>query len=423
MTNILISITIIVLIIITNIYITRTKKNILKQTLYNKIHKIKIFLYILSLIIFIILLIINLIPLGNTPSTKEIIKSIMKSLPISLLLLPLSLDTLYQKFFTDEEKYSHVKTIVTKIYNEDIIKKLNDADINVILLSEEKTKLNKIKEDKITSNILKETIQINTSNLKLIDKKINKENSIKEFKNIKNLYSKIETSRSIHDNYIRTVKYLTYTYLPLIISYIILTILSFPIEYNLLLISLLKAYTTIKTAYLYKHLPYDLDIMSRKVKPSNIIIGNQEMIFLLMESFVISFAITTPYMYVLANGGSINVANTLLIEIFIIINTFLPYYQINDYSFIKNIFKYLNIIKIHIFTLISIIIIIIFNYTKYFSTTNIKIQNNIACLIFSVIIILLLEITKLARFQTKRGSKKNEIKNNKKSRRSKSNNS
>ena len=45
--------------------------------------------------------------------------------------------------FNDEENYSHIKTITTNIYDKDITDKLNKADINVILLSEEKTKLNK----------------------------------------------------------------------------------------------------------------------------------------------------------------------------------------------------------------------------------------------------------------------------------------
>ena len=48
---------------------------------------------------------------------------------------------------------------------------------------------------------------------------------------------------------------------------------------------------------------------------------------------------------------------------------------------------------------------------------------NISCILFSLIPIVSIEITKLARYFTLKGKKKNENKNNKKQRRSKSNNS
>ena len=133
-----------------------------------------------------------------------------------------------------------------------------------------------------------------------------------------------------------------------------------------------------------------------------------------MECFIITFALTIPYMYFLANGVSISIAFTILIVTFIIINSLLPYYQLNDSSFIKNIFKNIKNMRLNISLLISICMIFIVNFTKLFKTANIQLQNNMACLVISIFTILILELPKIARFSAKRGRRKNEIKNNKK---------
>ena len=160
--------------------------------------------------------------------------------------------------------------------------------------------------------------------------------------------------------------------------------MSFPVYYNLLIVCILKLYTLIKTEYLYKSLPYDKDIMERKVKPLDIIMGNQEILFLIMESFIITFAITIPYMYILASGASKEFATTMSIVITIIINTLLSYYYINDSSFIKNIIVYIKKLRLHIFTIISILLILFFNDTitslKEFALNIVKLittKNNV----------------------------------------------
>ena len=134
-TNIIISFIILLILIIYNIYISKKHNQSLKLELYKKIKKIKIILYLVSIIIFILFLITNLLPLGTSPTNKEIITCIINALSVSLLALPLSLETLYITTFTNEEKYTYIKTIITTIYNKEYITKLNKAGINVILLS------------------------------------------------------------------------------------------------------------------------------------------------------------------------------------------------------------------------------------------------------------------------------------------------
>ena len=102
------------------------------------------------------------------------------------------------------------------------------------------------------------------------------------------------------------------------------------------------------------------------------------------------------------------------IVITIIINTLISYYYLNDTSFIINIFKEIKNIRLHIFTLLSIILIIIVNFTTYFGTKNITLYNNFGGIAISSIFIVLLEIPKLARFISTKGNKKHANKNNKK---------
>ena len=422
-TNIIISFIILLILIIYNIYISKKHNQSLKLELYKKIKKIKIILYLVSIIIFILFLITNLLPLGTSPTNKEIITCIINALSVSLLALPLSLETLYITTFTNEEKYTYIKTIITTIYNKEYITKLNKAGINVILLSNKKTDLKEIKLEKITSNNLEETIQIKTDDLKILDKKINKIITTKETKSLENIYNKISNARYINDNYIKTFKYLLVTYTPLVLSYFFLDIMSFPVTYNILLTMILKLYTTLISRILYKHLPYDKELMNRTVKPNNIIMGTQEVLLTIIECFISFFFISLPYMYVLAKGTGILFGNTIYFVTFILTNIFLSYYYLNDSSFIFNIIRNIKNIRFHIFTIISIIFIIFINNNNYFLTRNITLYNNIGCLIISVVCVLSLEIIKLTRFISSKGKNKNANKNNKKSRRSKSNNS
>lgn len=415
-TNLIISLIILILIIIHNLYQKKKYNNSYKSNLYQKTKKLKIYLYILSALSFIICIIINLIINGNDPSIKTTITYLINSLSIAIIISPLTISNLYIYSFKDEEKYSHTKTLITNIFNKKLYRKIIKAGINIIYLSEKTPdyKLKTINESEIKKSLLSKNIHIKTTNLRILDKIINKENTLKEFNNLESLYQRIEQSRGIHDNYIRSINYIIRTYLTLIITYISLLIAGFPIEYNILTVMILKALTIITTEHIYKNLPFDTDIMERKVKDKNIFIGTQEILFTIFESFCISFTCTIPYMYALSQGGSQVLGNTMYLIIFIYIQLFIVFSKISDSFILINIFKSYKNIRLIIYTIICILMIVALNLTPILNTRNIELQNNMACLLFSLIPIIFIELIKLARYSTKKGKKKNELKNNKK---------
>ena len=414
--------------IIINIYnsIQKNKnKNYLKKDLYKKTNLLSKILYLISTLTFIIFLIINLVINGNDTSIEATITYILNALSISLIIFPLSLNTLYLKYFKDEEKYSHIKTIITTKITKHLLKKYNKAGINIIILSniEQQLDIKSIEEKELKKSHLKKTLQIKTDNLNLLDKYLVESTIIKETKNLDNLYKQIYNSRGLHDNYIKSIKYILTTHIPLIISNIILTILGFPPTINLLLVGILKLITIYNIDCIYKKLPYEKDIMERKPKPSNILIAKQEILFILIESFCITFLTTVPYMGCLSGGSSLIFANTLYLLIYFYSCLFLTYSYSNDTFIIINLIKSYKHLPTFIYTILFIIFIVSLNFIPYLNTENVGLKNNLSSMLFGFFTIILLEIIKLARFTTMKGNKKNEHKNNKKHKRSKLNNS
>lgn len=418
--NLIIASLLLILIIIYKIYQKKKYKDSYKSDLYNKSQKLIHILYLFSLLVFIIMFFLNLIIYKEYASSKSTLTYIINALSVAILVMPLSLHNLYISSFKDEEKYSRIKTIVTNIFDPKLIKKFNKAHINVLILTTEKvdTKIKTISEDEYEKKFLTKTLIIKTSNKKFLNKDINKENTIFEFDNLKNTYHKIYQARGVHDNYIRTIKYLITIYLPLVLSYIFLSLMGFPVIYNLLLVIILKLLTVLSSDYIYKKLPFDTDIMTRNVKPKNILIGKQEIILTVFNAFCIFFACTIPYMFTISQGSSEALSLTLFIITYIYSNIFLIFSLLSESFFPINIIKSLKSIRIIIYVLACIGFSLIINFTTYFDTRNIYLKNYFACVLFGMIPILIFETTKLARFTTMKGKKKNELKNNKKRKRS-----
>lgn len=414
--ELIISLLIFILIIVHNIYQKRKYKEVYKSEIYNQSKKINKYLYLFSFIIFILIIIIQIIFEDSTLTTIVIFTYIINALSIGLIPLPLTLSNLYIINFKDEEKISHTKTIVTNIIDQKMLVKFKKAGINLLILSEEQNTLGlkTIKESEIKESITSRNVIIETDNLKCLDDIVDSKTTLFEFKNLNKAYKKIFQARGVHDNFIKATKFTITTYMALLLSYFILLIFNFPIKYNLLFILLIKLYTLLITEIIYKKLPFDKDIMNREVKPSHIFIEKQEMFFDFIEAFCISFATSIPYMGVLAQGASQELATTLFILIFLYTNILLTYSYLNEKFFLINIFKSYQNIRLLIYTIIHILITISFNFITCFGTMNVKLQNNISSIIFGMLPIMFLELIKLARFTSMKGNKKNETKNNKK---------
>lgn len=395
--NIIISLIVLLLIILFKIFLVKKNKLVFKKDLYQQAHKLNIFLYCFSFLIFLIALFISS---KNSTSSLEII---INALSIALIPFPLTINTLYLTTFKDEEKISHTKTIVTNIYDAKLIKAFNKSGINVLVLSNKKikTKITTITEDEIDNVSLRKNLIIKTSNLDLLNK-LPKTTTYYEFNNLDDAYNKIYNARGVADNYIRTIKYNINTYLPLLLCYFTFTIAGFPTINNLLLILLLKVYTIIVSEFVYKKMPFDTDINIRKPKPVSIFIGRQELFINIMESFCIVFAIAVPYMFTLAQGVTLNFANTIYFISFLYVNIFMTYSLFSEHNIFYNIFKSLKSIRLDLYVLISIGITIIFNYFTYFTTRNVGLKNYFSSLIVSLVPILIFELTKFARFTTTR---------------------
>ncbi len=418
--NIIITLITLSIIVIYKIFQRKKYNKVYKDTLYYKTNKLIKILYLLSILIFLILIILNIFTTESTLSFKTILNIILNSLSISILLTPLTIDNLYITYFKDEEKYSHIKTIITNKIDKKLLSKFKKANINIILLSEDTQdlKLNTIEEKDFKKSYLSKNIHIKTDNLKLLDKYINKENTIKEFKNLNSLYETIYKARGTHDNYIRNLKYILFTYLSIIVSFIFFICMGFPLIYNLSLALILKLFTILTSNYIYKYLPYDKDIMERKVKDKNILLGKQEIFFTIIQSFCISFAASIPYMYTLSQGATQALGNTLYFLIFIYAELFMIFSNLSDSFILVNIFKSIKNLRLVLFTIISILLVLFFNFIGIFETRNVYLKNNISSFIFSFIPIIFNELTKLSRYLSMKGKKKHELKNNKKHKRS-----
>lgn len=380
MVDLIVTISIILIFIIYTLI--NSKKNINKNSnIYLKTKKIIILLYILSIIIFLIELI------ANSIIDKLSINTLLISLTIGITLLPISITNLYKTTFNDEEEYLSINKVITTIKPTDkLIKKYKKAGI-------------------IIENITK---------------KINKQNTneiIYEYNNLDNLYLKIMNARVTYDNYIKALKYNFITYIPLLLIYIFVPLAGFPFLYRYPLMFIYKLVTLINTELIYKHLPYDNDVENRKPKPYNMFIEKQEILFTIIETLVITFALSIVYMYILAADGNIVLANSILMILFTFTNIFITIVHISEKPLYKNIIIIFKNIRLIIWLIIMLLLSYLISYAHTYNIYYIGIQNYSGCILIGFLFTLTYEIIKLARYTTVKGVKKN-VKNNKKHKRS-----
>lgn len=406
------------IVVIYKVIVCRKKGNT-KTVVARKEKRIVCSLGIISLLFFIIELVLSIINNGGDVSNREAISYFINALTIALIVFPINIIGLYKSMFKDEEKYCNLKTVVTNLSDKNIFKKLAKAHINVIYFGEEKELgLRELEENEVTKKDLSKSLMIKSNDIHQFDKWLDKDTVVYEKKDLSELYLRIMRSRQIYDNYIRIIKYIVITYLPVILSYVLLTMEGFPFVYDLLLIVILKIITMIMIEVLYKKLPYDKDIEVRYSKDKKILMGRQELLFMIAQGFINMFLMTIPYMLVMSMGGDILQAFSLYLLVFIYANIFGTYSFINDSFIVKIIWKNLWNIRVIFYIIIMILLSMVINFTHLFATMNVGLKNYFSCMMFGLATIAFNEIIKLARYRGKKGKKKNGIKNNKKSRRS-----
>ena len=411
MANMIVSI--IILVIIIFLEMINCKKYPEKTTgeLHNKYKKLLKKLYILSIIAFIIIFIIGIISEGFS------LKTIIDAISFLIITLPLSLNHLYNICFENDKHIEYTKTIVTnKFYSIKDIKKLNKAGINVIILSSKKTdlKLKTITEKEIPTSKLNKNLIIKTTNLNIIE---HNEDFYYDFSE-ENTINLLTLSRGKHDNFIRTIKFNITTNIILIVPYIFFHIIGFPITYKLSFALSYKLIMILISNYLYPKLPYDTDIMDRSVKPKEILIGKQELSLSIIQSFLVIFALTIPYMYLLASGATIELVNTIFLIGFTYSLLFITIINLSEKLFILNLIQCFKSIKLTMMIITTILMSLFIYFIPLFNTKPISLQNYISTILIVLIFTLIFDITKFARYTTTKRSKKNGNKNNKKYRRS-----
>ena len=390
--NLFFSILVILVIMTFKVLNIRKNKDNYKGALYRKSRIFNIFLYIIAIVLFAYLFIINL-------KTYNALISFINALSIAILFIPSGINTLYQTSFKDEEEFAHLKYVVTDEYDSRVIRKLNRAGISVICLNDKYDKAISVDEiDGLTNR----NVTVNTKDYKKVLTKL--DNSA-YFEYINDAYDIIEHSRGVHDNYIRTIKFNLAIYGGLLFSIVAFLVQGFPLYYNLFNSVVFKVFTYLSAEYVYKHLKFDTDIMERKPKPNNVLLGFQEILITLIEAFCICFALTIPYMFILANSGALSLTYTILTITLIYSCIWLTYSYLSERTFITNLLDSLKNKKLMIITICLIIFTILINFIPKDGFMNIGVKNYISALLISIISIIFIEITKLARYTTTKGIK------------------
>ncbi len=420
MTN-LISIIISLMVLLVIIYIkdiqavkSRTKYH---GALYFKLKNTNRVLIIISIIIFIIACVIDIETNNYDKSWLSFITVVLNALSIALITLPISVSNIYNSIFLEEEKILYTKYIATDIYDKKMIYNFNKAGIKVIILTKEEinAKIKKVTEKKFNQELLEDNLIITTTNKKVL-KDI--DYVLYEFRDLKKAYNKIERARAKMDNVARITKYNVLTYLPLLFLYLNLLITKYPIYYSILIILLMKLMTTLVSEHVYKKMNNDNDLMERTAVIEGKLIGKQEWFFILATSVITLFCYSLPYQHILSEGGSITLGLTLFLCTFLFNNIFVTYSLYSESALLKNIIKAFKNYQVILYIIYLLVITIAINFIHILGTKQLGIQNYLVSIIFGFVPVLVLEIVKFARYTTTRGVKKNESKNNKKSKRS-----
>ena len=396
--DIYLSIIIFFLIIFYKSYQFKRYKLLYRGNLYKKSNSICKLLLLISLLLCLSSLIVFYV--------KDILdlKHILLSLSIFVCCLPINLFNMYRMFFIDEEKYSHIKTIITsKIPDKEIFKKYIKAGINIIIFSKEKTsyKIEKLGIKDINKKNLKKNCIINSTNISLVDSFL-KDNEIIINNDLEDLYNNIYHARGVHDNYIRCIKYLFVLYFSIIASNLVFILGNFPICMNLSIILLFKLFNLFCIEFIFKDLKYDTDIMDRNVKDKDVIIGKQELLLLFMISILILFGISLPYMFLLIQSSYDSLPRAIYFVVLIYCMLFFNYYNYSEKIYIINIFNSFKSIRMIIYLILSIIMSLVLSKLNIFYVSDMVLKNYFGSILVAFIVCSIFDLFKFSRWLSNR---------------------
>lgn len=371
----------------------------IKEERFINVRKYIILLYVISIIVFVILFLVD-----NDIMTKN---KIINSLTISLMLIPFTLQNINN--LKIDENISRIKTIITNKINDNQLRKFKQSHIKVVLISKEnKLGLKETKIEEISAKTLKKTTFINSNDIDVLDEYINK-TTLKKTSNLNKIYDEIIENRLKEDNYLKSIKFILLVYVPLLLSTILFKVYSITSPITLLLVVMIKYLSIITTRFIINKNRDDHDIKYNKPKPLKKHLTVQEKFLIVLQTLVSYAFLITPYLYLLLIGGPEKTINTIYLVIYFYIMIFSLVTTITDKPIIKNILNK----KVIIMTILIIIITILINYINVFENESITIRNYIPCIIIAFVSTLFFEYTKLARYLTMKRRQKNESKNHK----------
>ncbi len=371
----------------------------IKEERFINVRKYIILLYVISIIVFVILFLVD-----NDIMTKD---KIINSLTISLMLIPFTLQNINN--LKIDENISRIKTIITNKINDNQLRKFKQSHIKVVLISKEnKLGLKETKIEEISAKTLKKTTFINSNDIDVLDEYINK-TTLKKTSNLNKIYDEIIENRLKEDNYLKSIKFILLVYVPLLLSTILFKVYSITSPITLLLVVMIKYLSIITTRFIINKNRDDHDIKYNKPKPLKKYLTVQEKFLIVLQTLVSYAFLITPYLYLLLIGGPEKTINTIYLVIYFYIMIFSLVTTITDKPIIKNILNK----KVLIMTILIIIITILINYINVFENEPITIRNYIPCIIIAFVSTLFFEYTKLARYLTMKRRQKNESKNHK----------
>ncbi len=371
----------------------------IKEERFINVRKYIILLYVISIIVFVILFLVD-----NDIMTKD---KIINSLTISLMLIPFTLQNINN--LKIDENISRIKTIITNKINDNQLRKFKQSHIKVVLISKEnKLGLKETKIEEISAKTLKKTTFINSNDIDVLDEYINK-TTLKKTSNLNKIYDEIIENRLKEDNYLKSIKFILLVYVPLLLSTILFKVYSITSPITLLLVVMIKYLSIITTRFIINKNRDDHDIKYNKPKPLKKYLTVQEKFLIVLQTLVSYAFLITPYLYLLLIGGPEKTINTIYLVIYFYIMIFSLVTTITDKPIIKNILNK----KVLIMTILIIIITILINYINVFENEPITIRNYIPCIIIAFVSTLFFEYTKLARYLTMKRRQKNEFKNHK----------